>query len=130
MICVHFNVSSFLDLYAQNLSGYTHILEKNSRSSSSLRSLSLKSSVSHYMVPTLASSAPETKEHIKLLDRLSEPSSNLIHRIYHPSKEKISSEPNNSCFICIRVHGFTVCNPLFCKKASCINIASKNSSRK
>src|SRR5882672_9306314 len=28
-----FNVSSFLDLYTQNLSGYTHILERNSRAS-------------------------------------------------------------------------------------------------
>src|SRR5882672_2926181 len=96
---------------------------------------SLRSSSSYlpsltYMALILASLSPETREHIKLLDRLSEPSSKLIHRISHPSKEEISSEPNNSCFICIQVHSFTLCNPLFCKKASCVNITSENSARK
>src|SRR5882672_7199049 len=96
---------------------------------------SLGSSSSHlpsltYMVLILESSTPEAREHIKLLDRLSEPSSNLIHHISHPSEEEISSESNNSCFICIRFHGFTICNPLFCKKASHVNIASENSARK
>src|SRR5882672_227581 len=78
----------------------------------------------------LASSIPETREHIKLLDRLSEPSSKLIHCISHPSEEEILSEPNNSCFICVQVHGFALCNPLFCKKASHVNIASENSAQK
>src|SRR5882672_7828311 len=96
---------------------------------------SLRSSSSHlrsltYMVLILASSTPEAREHIKLLDRLSEPSSNLIHHISHPSEEEILSEPNNSCFICVQVHGFAVCNPLFCKKASRVNIASENSAQK
>src|SRR5467141_3964754 len=93
-------------------------------SSSSFFHLSLNT------VLILASLTPETREHIKLLDRLSEPSSKLIHRISHPSEEEISSEPNNSCFICVQVHGFALCNPLFCKKASCINIASENSAQK
>src|SRR5467141_1724528 len=75
-----------------------------------------------YTVLILASSTPEAREHIKLLDRLSEPSSKLIHHISHPSEEETLSELNNSCFICIRVHGFTLCNPLFFKKASRINI--------
>src|SRR5882672_7781376 len=83
-----------------------------------------------FTVLILASSTPETREHIKLLDRLSEPSTKLIHCISHPSEEEEESEPNNSCSICIRVHGFTVCNPLFCKKASRVDIASKNSARK
>src|SRR5882672_7475362 len=83
-----------------------------------------------YTVLILASSTPETREHIKLLDRLSEPSSKLIHHISHPSKEEISSELNNSCFICVQVHGFALCKPLFCKKASHINITSENSARK
>src|SRR5467141_4144445 len=83
-----------------------------------------------YTVLILASSTPEAREHIKLLDRLSEPSSKLIHCISHPSEEEISSKLNNSCFICIQVHSFTLCNPLFCKKASCVNIASENSARK
>src|SRR5882672_2997603 len=82
-----------------------------------------------YMVLILESLSPETREHIKLLDRLSEPSSKLIHRISHLSKEEISSKLNNSCFICVRVHSFALCNPLFCKKASHINISSKNSAR-
>src|SRR5467141_393996 len=69
-----------------------------------------------YTVLILASSTPEAREHIKLLDRLSDPSSKLIHRISHPSKEEISSEPNNSCFICIRVHSFALCNPLFARR--------------
>src|SRR5882672_9880792 len=83
-----------------------------------------------YMVLILASLTPEAREHIKLLDRLSEPSSKLIHRISHPSEEEISSELNNSCFICVRVHSFALCNPLFCKKASHVNIASENSAQK
>src|SRR5882672_4731922 len=83
-----------------------------------------------FTVLILASLTPENKEHIKLLDRLSVPSTKLIHHISHPSEEEESSELNNSCFICIRVHSFAICNPLFCKKASRINIASKNSARK
>src|SRR5882672_10981867 len=94
------------------------------RSSSSFFRLPLN------MVLILASSTPEAREHIKLLDRLLEPSSKLIHRISHPSEEEILSKLNNSCFICVRVHGFALCNPLFCKKASRVNIASENSARK
>src|SRR5882672_3588566 len=104
-------------------------MERNSRSSSSQKLIFILPSLT-YMVLILASSTPETREHIKLLDRLSEPSSKLIHCISHPSKEEISSEPNNSCFICVRVHGFALCNPLFCKKASHITIASENSAWK
>src|SRR5882724_10363447 len=41
---------------------------------------------------TLASLIPITEEHIKLLDCLSEPLSQLIHCISHPGKEDISAE--------------------------------------
>ena len=60
-----------------------------------------KSAISHYVVLTLETLIPATEECIKLLDRLSEPSDHLIHHISHPSEEDISSELNNSCFICI-----------------------------
>src|SRR5882724_9493881 len=52
----------------------------------------------------LESSTPITEEHTKLLDRLSEPSSRLIHRISHPPKEDVSAEVVTACFICIQVH--------------------------
>src|SRR5882672_2129302 len=125
-----FNVSSFLDLYAHNLKVATLTFWKGTQDHHSLRSSSPYIPPLTYTVLILASSTPEAREHIKLLDRLSEPSSKLIHRISHPSEEETSSEPNNSCFICIRVHSFAVCNPLFCKKASRVNIASENSTRK
>src|SRR5882724_6325543 len=67
----------------------------------------------------LASSIPITEEHTKLLDRLSEPSSRLIHRISHPPEEDISAEVVTTCFICIRVHSFASCIPTFCKKDLC-----------
>src|SRR5882672_6922185 len=38
-----FSVSSFLDLYTQNLSGYAHILERNSRSSFSWKHIFISS---------------------------------------------------------------------------------------
>src|SRR5882672_5689232 len=89
-------LTSMLRIY----SGYTHILERNSRSSSPRKLIFILPSLT-YMVLILASLTPETREHTKLLDRLSEPSSKLIHHISHPSEEEISSEPNNSCFICV-----------------------------
>ena len=58
------------------------------------------------------------KEHIKLVDRLSDPLDRLIPQILHLSEEQISGEPNLACFICVRVHGFLACNPSFCKKNS------------
>src|SRR5882724_12036073 len=56
---------------------------------------------------TLDSMTCNMEGHIKLFDRLSDPSGRLIHRISHPSEEQIPAEP----FICVRVHGFSVCNP-------------------
>jgi len=37
----------------------------------------------------LATSTPVMEEHMKLIDHLSEPSSQLVHCIAHPSKEEI-----------------------------------------
>src|SRR5882724_2177700 len=71
-----------------------------------------------YMICILDSTTCDTKEHIKLVDRLSDPLDRLIHRILHPSEEQISDKPNLACFICVRVHGFLACNPSFCKKNS------------
>src|SRR5882672_1183171 len=67
-----FNVSSFLDLYANNLKWLHSSSGKVLKVIISLGNLSFKSSISLYMVLTLATSTPETEEHIKLIDRLSE----------------------------------------------------------
>src|SRR5882724_4896568 len=76
----------------------------------------------------LASSTPITEEHTKLLNRLSEPSSWLIHQVSHPPEEDISAEIVTACFICVRVHGFASCVPTFCKKGlSVISTAEKPS---
>src|SRR5882724_11384577 len=53
----------------------------------------------------LASSTPIREEHTKLLDRLSEPSSQLIHRISHPPEEDIW--PKLSLHV-LSASGFTV----------------------
>jgi len=71
-----------------------------------------------YTISTLDSSAYNTEGHIKLIDRLSSPSDRLIHHISHPSKKQMLAEPNSSYFICIKVNGFTTCNPHFCKRGS------------
>src|SRR5882724_2725786 len=74
----------------------------------------------------LASLTPITEERTKLLDRLSEPSSRLIHCISHPPKEDISAKVVTACFICVRVHSFASCIPTFCKKdLSVISTAEK-----
>src|SRR5882724_6810890 len=71
-----------------------------------------------YTIFILDSTTCDMKEHIKLVDRLADPSDRLIHRILHPSEEQILGQPNLACFICIQVHGFLACNPSFCKKNS------------
>src|SRR5882724_6158192 len=73
----------------------------------------------------LASLTSITEEHTKLLDHLSEPSSQLIHCISHPLKEDVSAEVLNSCFICVQVHGFASCVPTFCKKDLSVTITAK-----
>ena len=65
-----------------------------------------------FMEVILASSTPITEECTKLLDRLSEPSSQLIHRVSHPPEEDVLAEVVTACFICIRVHGFASCIPV------------------
>src|SRR5882724_6955919 len=76
----------------------------------------------------LASSTPITEEHTKLLDHLSEPSSQLIHRVSHPPEEDVSAEIVTVCFICVRVHSFASYIPTFCKKGlSVISTAEKPS---
>ena len=82
-------------------------------------------------VSTLDPSASNTEEHTKLIDRLSDPSDQLIHCVSHPSEEQTLAEPNISCFICVQVHSFKPCNHYFCKKASLISYSpSKVSSLK
>src|SRR5882724_11911315 len=78
----------------------------------------------------LASSTPITEEHTKLLDRLSEPSSQLIHHISHPPEEDVSAEVVTACFICILVHGFASCVPTFCKKGLSVISTAEKPSRK
>ena len=70
------------------------------------------------MISTLDTLAYNMEGHTKFIDRLSNPSDQLIHHISHPSKEQTLAKPNNSCFICIQVHSFKSCNPYFWKKAS------------
>ena len=103
------------------------LLEGNLRSFI-LKGLIISSELSH-MIATLDSTTCNMEGHIKLFDRLS--SERLIHRISHPSEEQTLVKPNLSCFICIWVHGFSVCNPKFCKKNSHgIKDSSDRSSRK
>src|SRR5882724_6800384 len=73
----------------------------------------------------LASSTPITEECTKLLDHLSEPSSQLIHCISHSPKEDILAEVVTLCFICIRVHSFASCIPTFCKRDLFVTITAK-----
>src|SRR5882724_4286802 len=79
--------------------------------------LVISSKLSH-MNFTLDFTTCNTEGHIKLINRLSNPSDRLNHPISHLSEEQTSAEPNLSCFICVRVHDFSVCNPHFCKKNS------------
>ena len=60
------------------------------------------------MIVTLDSTTCNTEGHIKLFDRLSDPSYRLILRISHPSEEQTPVKPNLLCFICIQVHGLSV----------------------
>src|SRR5882724_2369624 len=83
-----------------------------------------------FMEVILASSIPITEERTKLLDRLSEPSSWLIHRVSHPPKEDVSAEVVTVCFICIQVHGFASCIPTFCKKGLSVISTAKKPSQK
>ena len=71
-----------------------------------------------YMIFTLDSMTCNMEGHMKLINRISNPSDQLIHCISHLSKEQTLAEVNVSCFICIQVHGFSVCNPHFCKRES------------
>src|SRR5882724_4709798 len=98
--------------------------------------LSALEGISHHLISLsfteviLASSTPITEECTKLLDRPSEPSSWLIHRISHPPKEDASAEVVTACFICVRVHSFASCIPTFCKKGlSVISTAEKPSQK-
>ena len=84
-----------------------------------------------HTISTLDSMTCNIEGHVKLIDRLSSPSYQLIHCISHLSKEQTSAELNVSCFICIQVHCFTTCNLHFCKKGShTIKAPSKISTQK
>src|SRR5882724_10129053 len=65
----------------------------------------ITSSKLSHTISTLDSMACNMEGHIKLIDRLSSPSDQLIHHISHPSKEQTSAKLNVSCFICVQVHG-------------------------
>src|SRR5882724_7234812 len=65
-----------------------------------LEELIVSSELSHTIF-ILDCTTCDTKEHVKLVDRLSDPSDRLIHRILHRSEEQISGEPNLACFICV-----------------------------
>jgi len=93
------------------------LLEGNLRTFYLKMGLIISSELSHTIV-TLDSTTCNREGHVKLFDRLSDPSDRLIHRISHPSEEQTLVELNLLCFICIWVDGFSVCNPQFCKKNS------------
>src|SRR5882724_10181100 len=78
----------------------------------------------------LASLTPITEECTKLLDHLSEPSSQLIHRVSHPPEEDVSAEVVTVCFICVWVHGFVSCVPTCCKKDLSVISTAEKPSRK
>jgi len=92
------------------------LLEGNLRTSYLKKGWLIISSELLYTFVTLDSMTCNMKGHVRLFNRLSDPSDRLIHQISHPSKEQTLAELNLSCFICIQVHGFSVCNPQFCKK--------------
>src|SRR5882724_107482 len=80
------------------------------------------------MAAILASLTPITEECTKLLDHLSEPSSQLIYHVSHPLEEDVSAELLNSCFICVWVHGFASCVPTFCKRDLSVTITAEKPS--
>src|SRR5882724_205409 len=57
-----------------------------------LEELVVSSELSHTIF-ILDSTTCNMKEHVKLVNRLSDPSDRLIHRISHPSEEQISGQP-------------------------------------
>ncbi len=71
-----------------------------------------------------------SSKHIKLIDRISDPPASPPNQTLpekpsaSPSKPIVSqptpSRPNNMCFICVHVHGFLTCIPIFCKKSKSI----------
>jgi len=63
---------------------------------------------SHHTIVTLDFTLGNTEGHIKLFDRLSDPSDRLIHQISHPSAEQTLVETNLLCFHCVWVHGSSV----------------------
>ena len=79
--------------------------------------------------------APSSQNHIKLIDRLSDPPPSLIDQLSPaelcaPSPELAGSSsplvlPTGRCFICICVHRLPNCVPTFCKKANHSHLAPK-----
>jgi len=65
-----------------------------------------------------------SSDRVKLIDRLSDPHTSLFNQITSPEPSTVSSELVDKCFICVRVHGFPVCIPSFCKKGR--NLKNKN----
>src|SRR5882724_11954407 len=114
---VRFNIILPSGSLCSNLNRLRSYYWKEKPRSFILEELIVSSELSHTIF-RLDSTTCDTKEHVKLVDRLSNPSERLIHRILHLSEEQISGEPNLACFICVRVHSFLACNPSFCKKNS------------
>src|SRR5882724_10495629 len=108
-----------------------HLESFTKKHSSALKRTSYHpSSLTLYMTVILASLTPIPEEHTKLLDHLSDPSSQLIHHISHPPKEDVSAKVVTSCFICIQVHRFASCIPTFCKKGLSVTSTAEKPSRK
>ena len=63
-----------------------------------------------------------SSNHVKLLDHLSDPLEPLINCISSGISSGASSQLVNSYFICIHVHGFSICIPSFCKKGESLKL--------
>ena len=59
---------------------------------------------------------------VKLLDCLSDLQELLINHISSEISSDILSQPVNSCFICICVHGFSVWTPSICRKGKLLKM--------
>src|SRR5882724_7250209 len=97
---------------------YSHTSGKVHKNHSSALKIFSHLLSSLYMAVIMESLIPISEECTKLLDCLSEPSSQLIHCIPHPLKEDILAKVFTLCFICVCIHGFASCVPTFCKGIS------------
>jgi len=121
MIWSQLNVSSFLDL----CSHYGQI--PRSSFSSKKGSSYLPTSTTAFI---LAAFDPIVEEHKKLIDHLSEPSSQLIYHIAHLSKEETLTKNKHSCFILGVQVMVSLPVIIFLKKALPLTISAEYPSKK